>query len=215
MSAYVPASEYQGGSMNDGIRSSTNAPEMTMNHRCSTATRHIEGVRDGAAARVAEKRPCTEVAIRPLSGTDGQVSLMPETELPSAIHQDISATGKSRNEIGGLGGLVDGQPFGGRGQHSDTGSLSEHRRESAACGHRGGWWNLSRQRLSGRTAVPRSQRPHLPRDHDRDRRAGDEQRAGQSFESGSNPSPAEERRDEEQRAWLQPVLIQERRLRHM
>src|SRR5216684_3602234 len=67
MSAYVPASEYQGGSMNDGIRSSTNAPEMTMNHRCSTATRQIEGARDGAAARVAEKRPCTDVAIRPLS----------------------------------------------------------------------------------------------------------------------------------------------------
>src|SRR6266851_8438306 len=98
MSAYVPASEYQGGSMNDGIRSSTNAPEMTMSHRCSTATRQIEGVRDGAASRVAENRPSTRVAIRRLSVTDGQVSLMPEAELPSAIHQDISATGKSRHE---------------------------------------------------------------------------------------------------------------------
>src|SRR5258708_27645051 len=160
MSAYVPASEYQGGSMNDGIRSSTNAPEMTMNHRCSTATRHIEGVRDGAAARVAEKRPCTEVAIRPLSVTDGQVSLMPETELPSAIHEDISATGKSRNEIGGLGGLVDGQPFGGRRQDSDPGSLSEHRRESAARGHRGVGWNRAPPALRGRTAVPRAPRAH-------------------------------------------------------
>src|SRR5258706_10851813 len=67
MSAYVPASEYQGGSMKDGIRSTTNAPEMTMHHGCSTATRQIEGARDGAAARVAEKRPFTSVAIRRLS----------------------------------------------------------------------------------------------------------------------------------------------------
>src|SRR5260370_30059965 len=67
MSAYVPASEYQGGSMNDGIRSSTKALEMTMNHRCGVATRQIEGACDCAAARVAENRPCTDVAIRRLS----------------------------------------------------------------------------------------------------------------------------------------------------
>ncbi len=141
---------------------------------------------------------------------------MPEAEHPSAIHQDISATGKSRHELAGLGGLVDGQPLGlGRWQHPDVVSLREHRRESAARGNRGVRWNLARQRLSGRTAVPRSQRGHLPRDHDRDGRAGDEQRARRSFASWSDPSPAEQRRDEEQRAWLQPVLIQERRLRRM
>src|SRR6266851_7328981 len=153
MSAYVPASEYQGGSMNDGIRSSTNAPEMTMNHRCSTATRQIGGVRDGAASRVAEKRPSTDVAIRPLSV---QRAGMPETESPAAIHEDISASGKSRDELAGLGGLVDGQPLGlGRWQHLDVVSLGEHRRESAARGHRGVGWKLARQSLRGRTADQR------------------------------------------------------------